>query len=381
MKVKIDIETRTFVRFGMVLLGFIAAIGAIFVAQGALVTIIIALFLALALNPAVSWLAKKLPGKSRTGASAISYLVVVTLLATFLFAFVPPVIEQSAKFAKTVPQLIDNVASKRSIFDDFINRYNLRSTVDKAIEDTKNQAAAVSTELGSIVVNSATATFGGIITLMFVLILTFFMLIEGPEWLSKIWGLYDDPDKLERHRSLVNKMYRVVTGFVGGQVTVAAIGGVVSFVGLLVMSFIPQLGIPANLALPLATLLFLSALIPMIGTTLGCVLVSLVLLLNSPLAALVFAIFFVTYQQIDNNFITPTIQARAIDLSVLMILVAILIGTSLFGLLGGLVAIPLAGCVRVLLVDYLDYAAKKRKQKTAHEKQHIEKLVKKLKES
>jgi predicted PurR-regulated permease PerM len=104
--------------------------------------------------------------------------------------------------------------------------------------------------------------------------------------------------------------------------------------------------------------------------------VRLVLLFNSPMAALIFVIFFVIYQQIENNFISPTIQSKNVELSALTILAAILIGVTLGGLLGGIVAIPIAGCIRVLLLDQLENARKKRALESSNP---VKKLIKKTK--
>lgn len=374
MKVKVDIDTRVFIRFVLVFLGFALALLAIYKSRGALMLLAISLFLALALNPPVSKIARQLPGNSRVGATAIAYLVVLTLLGGFLVLIVPPVIEQSAKFADTVPDLIDEAYSNRYIFNDFIERYGLSDTVDNAVESAKSQATSVAANLGNILVSGFGTLLGGIANLIFVLVLTFLMLIEGPTWMNRVWGLYEDSSKLERHRSLVRRMYRIVTGFVNGQVTVAAIAAVSTLIVLLTLS--TTLGLPANIAVPLAVIIFFTGIIPMIGATLGAILVSLVLLFNSPTAALIFIIYFIVYQQIENNFISPTIQAKNVELSALMILVAILIGINLGGLLGGVVAIPVAGCLRVLWLDQLEYARKKR---IKDEINPVKKLIKKAK--
>lgn len=374
MKVKIDIDTATFVRFGLVVLGFVVALLIVYKTRSALTILGIALFLALALNPPVSLIARRLPGNSRVGATAIAYLVVVSLLGGFLFMVVPPVIEQTSKFAETVPSIIDDVSKNRTVFDDFIQRYGLEETTDKAIENAKDQASSLASNLGNLLIGGAGALFNGVANLIFVLVLAFLMLIEGPSWLRKLWGMYQDPELLERHRTMVNKMYRVVTGFVNGQLTVAAIAAVCALVMILLLS--TTMGLPANIALPLATIVFLSGMIPMIGSTIGGTLVALVLLFNSPLAALFFVIYFIVYQQIENNFIAPTIQAKSVELSALSILAAILIGVSLFGLLGGIIAIPVAGCLRVLLVDYLEHSRRVRAEKTP--KGVLKKLADKL---
>lgn len=376
MKVKIDIDTRTFVRFVLVLLAFGLGILAMYQLRSALTLIGISLFLSLALAPPVNWIARHIPGDKdhRVGATAIAYFIVITLLAGILLLIVPPVIEQSSKFAKTVPSLIDQVASQRAVIDDFIEQYNLQDQVDQAIKNAKAQASSFAADVGGILVNGVGATFSGIINLLFVLVLTFLMLVEGPAWLKRIWGLYRDQAKLERHRSLVNRMHRIVTGYVDGQLIVASIAAVCTLVVVLILSAIFPL--PANLAIPLAVIVFVGGLIPLVGATIGAVIVSLILALNSIPAALIFAVYFIIYQQVENNFISPSIQAKTVEVSALTILVAILIGVSLLGLLGALIAIPLAGCIRVLVADAVEYNRKKRAEK---EKSTVKKLTSKLK--
>ncbi len=372
MKVKVDIDTQVFIRFVLVCLGFGFALLAIYKSWSALVLLSVSLFVALALNPPVSQLAKRLPGNSRVGATAIAYLAVVVFLGGFLVLIVPPVIEQSARFADTVPGLIDKVSEQRTVFDDFIQRYGLEQTVDDAVESAKDQAASVAANLGNTLVGGVGSLLGGLANLLLVLVLAFLMLIEGPNILRRIWGLYENPVQLHRHKALVQRMYRVVTGFVNGQLAVAAIAGICTLVVLLTLS--ATLGMPANLAVPLSVVIFVCGMIPMIGATIGAVLVGLVLLLNSPTAAIIFLVYFVVYQQIENNLISPTIQSKSVELSALAILAAILVGITLGGLLGGVVAIPIAGCIRVLLLDQLELARMKRQEL---EQNPVKKLIKK----
>ena len=359
MKVKVDIDTRVFIRFVLVFLGSALALYAVYRTRTALTLIGVSLFLTLALNPPVAMLSRRLPGSSRVAATALAYLAVLVILAGFFVLIVPPVIEQSSKFADTVPSLIDQADSNRYLIDDFITRYNLETAVDDAVVSAKKQAADVAANLGNVLVGGVGTILGGLANAAFVLVLTFLMLIEGPTWLRKIWGLYDDPDKLERHKNLVHRMYRVVTGFVNGQLAVAAIAATATLIVLLSLS--ATLGLPANLAVPLAVIVFFGGMIPMVGSTIGAILVALILLLNSFTAMVIFLIFFLIYQQIENNFIAPTIQAKNVELSALAILAAILIGVNLYGILGGILAIPVAGCLRVILLDHLEYAGKRRK--------------------
>jgi predicted PurR-regulated permease PerM len=117
----------------------------------------------------------------------------------------------------------------------------------------------------------------------------------------------------------------------------------------------------------------------MIGATIGAVLVTLVLLLNSTPAALIFLAYFIVYQQIENNFIAPTIQSKRVELSALAVLSAILIGVNLFGLLGGLISIPIAGCIRVLVLHHLEHNRKIRSAKQS--KNPVTRLIAKSKET
>lgn len=375
MKVKIDIDTKVFVRFGLVILAFVAALFLVVEARQPLTILGVSLFLALALNPPVSAIARRLPGKSRVGGTAIAYLLVITILGGALFLIVPPVVEQSSKFASTVPQLIDEVSAQRYILDDFVQRYGLQEQLDQSIENAKSQAASVANDLGSALVDGATSVLNGTLTMLLILVLTFLMLIEGPMWMERIWGLYQDPVRLKRHREVVHKMYRIVVGFVNGQMLVAAVAATCTLTVILLLSALFPL--PANLALPLAAIVFITGLVPMVGATIGAILITLVLLLNDTSAAIIFLVYFIVYQQIENNFISPMIQSKTVELSALLVLSSILIGVTLFGLIGGLISIPIAGCLRVLMIDYLEHAKRERAEKLS--KNPVSKLAAKLK--
>ena len=312
------------------------------------------------------------------GATALAYITVITLLGGLLFLVIPPLVEQSFKFAVTVPQIIDNVTTQKGFVDDFVGKYGLEDQLNSSIESAKAQATSVADDIGKILVNGVTAVFNGALNLLLVVVLTFLMLVEGPMWFQRIWGLYQDPKLLARHRSIVQKMYRVVVGYVNGQMLVSAIAATATLVVVLLLSLAFEL--PGNLALPLAAIVFLTSLIPMVGATIGAIIVTLVLLLNNFTAAAIFLVYFIIYQQIENNFISPTVQSKKVELSALAVLSSIIIGISLFGLLGGIISIPIAGCLRVLLVDYLEHAEDERKEKSEN-KHPIAKIVDKIREA
>ncbi|HYG83833.1 MAG TPA: AI-2E family transporter [Verrucomicrobiae bacterium] len=350
--VKIDIDTRTFVRFWLVVIAFVLALGLIYWARAALLTIGIAVFLALALNPPVSYISRRLPGKSRVGATALAYVAVVLFLVGFVFAVVPPVVEQTAKFIQTVPDVIKNLSGQTAFIDNFVDQYNLRDQYNDALKNAQDQAAHFASSLSGSFVNGVGIVFNAFTSTLIILVLTFFMLVEGPGWLSKIWGLYRDQERLERHQLLMHRMYGVVTGYVNGQLLVAATAAASAAITVLILSLI--FNFSPSLAMTAAAFVFIGGLIPLFGPLIGGAIAAILISLNSVSAAIVFLIYFIVYQQIENNFISPTIQSRTVELSALMILAAITIGVSLFGILGGLISIPIAGCLRVLLMYYLE---------------------------
>ncbi len=353
MKTKIDIDTRTFVRFWLVIVALVLAAALLYKAQTALIIIGVSIFLALALNAPVAYIAKKLPGKSRVGATAIAYVAVVVIIGAILTLVVPAVIQQSAKVAQTIPAVVTSATHSWEGVRDFVEQYNLQGQLDTAIVSIQESASSWAGNVGQNVVAGIGSIFSGIAALILVLVLTFLMLIEGPEWLKRIWRLYKDEKKMQKHRRVANRIYGVVSGYVMGQLTVSTIGATAAGLFVFILSFIfPE--VDANLAMPTAAITFILSLIPMFGATIGGVLIAILLALNSIPAAIIYAIFFVVYQQVENNLIAPHIQAKRIDLTALMILGAVTIGLYMFGVIGGIIAIPIAGTVRILIEEFLE---------------------------
>lgn len=360
MKTRIDIDTKTFVRFWLVVIGFGLAIYAIIAAQTALLILGISLFLALALSVPVSRLSKLLPGKSRVAATAIAYVAVIGLLGAIITLVIPPIVQQTAKFAQTVPSVIESATSGSSGLRDLINEYNLQPQVDQAVESIQNSAAGWAGNVGQSVVAGIGSFFGFVTALILVLVLTFLMLVEGPKWMNRIWSVYIDKQRMQTHKRIVGRIYGVFTGYVTGQLTVSAIGATCAGLAVFVLSLIfPAL--PASLAFPTAAITFILSLIPMFGATIGGIIIATLLAFNSIPAAIIYAIYFVVYQQIENNFISPNIQAKKIDLSALAVLASVTIGLYMFGIVGGIIAIPIAGSVRVLIEEYLHSNRRQRK--------------------
>lgn len=359
MKVRIEIETNTFVRFWLVIIGFLLTGLAIYSARAALMLIAISFFLALALNIPVAYLARRFPGQSRVASTALAFGIVVAILMLFGALVLPLVFEQTMRIVRTVPDLSDNLLKQWRGAGGFINEYNLQSQLDAVLASAQGQLTAGISGIGSSIISSIGSMLEAIASFLLVIVMAFLMLVEGPQWLNKLWGLYRDETRMLHHRGIAEKMYAMVRGYVTGQIIVAAIGAAISGAFVFALSFI--FGTPPGLTLPTAAITFILALIPMFGAMISGILISLLLAANDLSAGITFAIYFIIYQQVENNFIIPSIQARTLELSALTIIVAFTIGFYVLGLAGGIVSVPIAASIKVLIDDYMRRSKLERK--------------------
>lgn len=353
MKTKIDIDTRVFIRFWLVVFGFTLVAFLLYQAQTALIILGISLFLALALNEPVSRISRRLPGRSRVGATALAYVAVIGFLGVIVFLVLPTIVQQTAQFAQRIPDVVQTSTEQWSALRHFVDQYNLQPQLDTALKSIQDTAGQWAGDIGQNIVAGLGSLFSFFAALILVLVLTFLMLIEGPGWLDRLWGVYPERHKAQKHRRVLHRMYTVVSGYVNGQLTVSAIGATAAGLFVFALSLIFP-AVPSSLAMPTGAITFMLSLIPMFGATIGGVIVSLLLAFNNIPAAVIYAIYFVIYQQIENNFISPHIQSKRIDLSALMVLAAVTIGLYMFGVVGGIIAIPIAGSIRVLVEEYLE---------------------------
>lgn len=341
--VDLNIPTRVVIRVVVVVIVALMALTALKQAQHALILLFTSMFLALALNAPVHWISQRLPGKrrgSRVAGTAISFLVVIALLAGFLVSVVPPLVRQTSTFISNAPQLVEQTRDPDSTLGKYIDRYNLEGEVDKVARQIRDRAG----DIGGAALASFTRLSSSLLTVLTILVLTFMMLIEGPRWIRFIRDLI--PREHHRHADkLARDMYRVIKGYVNGQVVLAAIAAVMILVPLLIL----DVSYPAALVV----IVFICGLIPLVGHTIGALIVSTVALFQSPWAALIVLVYYILYQQIENYIVQPRVQANSTNMSPLMVFSSVIIGVSFGGLLGGLVAIPIMGCIRIALLDYL----------------------------
>lgn len=333
------VRTIIIVLLALLLVRFIGTVGL------QLRLIVTAVFLAIALNPAVSWIARHLKSKSRVRATGAAYLIVLALLISFAAVVVPPLVTQTSNFIHDVPRTISDVKEQKSPLGRFVHRYNLDNQVDAVSSRLSSRIGDVpSTLLG--IIGRIGGTVAAILT---VLVLTFMMLVEGPLWIDRFWQLQPNSNR-DRHQAVAQKMYRVFTSYVNGQVFIAMLAGCFSLTAMLIASTITHSSVNA---VALAAIVFLFGLIPLIGNTMAAVIVITVCLFSSTALAVIMAVYFIVYQQTENATLQPYIQARNNQLTPLIVFVSALLGAGVGGLLGAFIAIPTAGCLRIAIEEYL----------------------------
>lgn len=344
-EINLTISTGTFIKLALMVVATFILLSAIQKASHALILIFSAFFLALALNAPVQWISNKIPGKkkgSRAIAVSISYLIVIIVLGSFIAYISPPLIKQTQNLISTAPSLINEVHNKNSAIGGFIRRYKLEGQVNKFSTQLENRLQNSTGAVFSTISNISSSLF----SLVTVLVLTFMMLVEGKRWINLLFRLLPK-NSHNKIQQISKDMYSVIKGFVNGQVILALLAAILILPALLLL----HISYPAALFF----VIFVCGLIPMVGHTIGAIIITIVSLLQSTTAGLIIFSYYILYQQIENYLIQPKIQSNTTNLSPLMVLLALFIGVSFDGLLGGLVAIPIVGCLRIAVLDFMKY--------------------------
>jgi predicted PurR-regulated permease PerM len=344
--VEITVSNKTIIRvIGLVIISALA-INFLNNILHPLTLIFVSFFLALALNPIVTKVARKLKSKSRTRATALAYLAVISTLILFLSLVIPPLVSQTTEFVRDIPQTLSDLENNQGAVGNFIRENNLESQINDLSDNWQNYLG----EIRGPVVSTANRVLSNLISIITVLILTFMMLVEGPKWISVFWKQYPK-SKREHAQTLAQKMSQVVTRYAVGQVSVAAVGAMCSIIALLIATTVFDVNDINPIAL--GGIVFLLSLIPTIGTIISTALVVIFCSFASIPLAITMLIYFIVYQQIENATIQPLIQAKGIDLSPMLVFIAAIVGIGFGGLLGAIISIPIAGCAKILVEDYL----------------------------
>ncbi|WP_139416909.1 AI-2E family transporter [Agromyces laixinhei] len=305
----------------------------------------VAVFLALGLDPAISWLESR--GLPRWAALLVVMSGVGLLVAALVLTVVPIIVEQVGQLVDDIPWIIDRVNSQdwiESLKDQFpqvpVDEISLQVTT--GLTDFFTNPDKLS-ELAGGVLQVAVAIGAGVFGVVIVFILTLYFVFSLNVMKRATYQLVP-ASKRDRFADLTEQITQSVGRFVLGQVSLAAVNGAASFI------FLSIIGAPFPAVL--AFIAFLFSLVPLVGTLSGSVLIVLVCLipgLGSPLTALVAAIYYIIYMQIEAYVLSPRIMNRAVRVPGAVVVIAALAGGSLGGVLGALVAIPVAAAVLLIV--------------------------------
>jgi predicted PurR-regulated permease PerM len=318
----------------------------VWIARQVLTWILIALFLTLALNPAVDWFQRH--GVKRRGlAAGLTFLIIIGAIAGLGALFIPTLVHEVNGFVQALPGYVNDITHRKGRLGFLETKYHVTDRVRHAVQSGGSSAVLGLTGTALAVTKGIITAIVAAVTITF---MTLFMLLEGPIWMERFYALL--PAKSRDHwRGIGHRIYLTVGGYVTGNLFISVIAGVTS---ALVMV---ALRVPYAVALGL--LVAILDLIPLAGATIAAIIVVAVGFLHSVVAGIVLIVFFVVYQQIENHILQPVVYSRTVQLSPLVVLISVLIGAQLAGVLGALAAIPVAGTLQVLLLAWLEQRRKR----------------------
>ncbi|MBR8742898.1 AI-2E family transporter [Nocardiopsis sp. MG754419] len=323
-------------------MGFVGALGvlsawlmveALTGARAVFVYIMVALFLAIGLNPVIELLRRRLR-LPRWAAILTVCMALLLFTAVFVWAIIPPLSEQVSSFVSGLPGAIDHLQNT-TFFRELDQRYNLLDRLQGIVTsgDVGQQVFGGLVGVGQVV-------FNGLFAVFTVFILTLFFMASLPGIMDVAYR-FVPRSRREGVREIGDEIVQRIGAFIAGQLVVAAFGGVVAFL------FLWAIG--SAYALTLALVIAVTALIPLVGTTIGAVIATLAVGVVDPWLGLLTLVFFLIYQQIESYVLAPRVMRHAVDVAPTVNITAALVGGALLGLVGALLAIPTAAALTLVL--------------------------------
>jgi predicted PurR-regulated permease PerM len=331
---ELRISNRTVVRVFLVVASMAVLLYFLWSVRSVLILVGLAVFLAVALGPPVDALARR--GVPRALAILLIYLGIVLAIFGIGLLIVPPLVNGVDQLSKDLPGYVDHLRRSHS-FRQYDDKYAITQRLNE-------QAARLPSRLGQAVSTLQSVTvgvFSAVVQLVTVLTMTFFLLLDGPRLVRFVMRVRP-PGAGDRLPIILSDIYRSTAGYVAGNIIISVCAGTVTWLTL------TALGVP--FAVPLAVLMAFLDLIPLVGATIGGVIIALVALFhNFPTSTIVWVVVLLVYQQIENNVLQPVVYRRTVNVHPLLVIVAILIGASVLGVLGALLAIPIAAAVQIVV--------------------------------
>ena len=307
------IRPRTILQVLGIVLATIAILAFVFLAWHIITWILVAVFLALALNPAVEKFERR--GMRRGIASATVFLLALAVIIGLGFLVLPPLVRQVTDFIQAIPDLVDDLVAGRGQLGFLQRDYHIVDRIRAAIEEhgagsllgVTAPALAVAQSVFSIIIGSVAIAF-----------LTFFMLLDGPRLVERFYAFLPASAR-PRWKRVGDEIYRTVGGYVTGNILISVIAGVAAMVALFAVG--------SSYSVALAVVVAILDLVPLAGATMAAVIVSTVVFVELGwVKGVIIIAFFLLYQQLENHVLQPIIYGRTVQLSPLVVLISILIG-------------------------------------------------------
>ncbi len=311
------------------------ALLSLWVVRDMLILALVALFIAVSLDPAVRWMVRH--GIKRPFAVTLMILFTIALVITVMALLVPPLVNEASQISKDLPGYVSDLDNRSQTFRELSTRYGLDEELNKLAKDLPGR-------IGSSAVNFFRRFLGVLASTLLVLVLAIYFMADLPRIRRVIPQAAPQALRARTHR-IVEVTFDKVGSYMIGGLLVSFIASIVTYVGLTVLK--------VPFALPLAMFVFICAFIPLIGASIGAVVCIIVAAIANglwPSAALV-ALLFIVYQQLENYLIAPRVMQRTVNLPAVGVLLAGLLGATLLGLIGALMAIPIAAAIKAVIVE------------------------------
>lgn len=325
--------------------GFMVTVGALLAftmlqalasASAVFILIIISLFLAAGLNPAVLFFQNR--GLSRSASVGAVMGSVLLFVAAFIAVAVPPLIDQGNQLLDNAPQLIRDL-NNNAFINDLNNKYGVIDSLQSKIDSVIKDGQFAITAFGGVI-GVGRAVVSGLVSAVTILVLTLYFLASLPQVIN-IGLRFVPTSRRDRVSKLTNAIVSRIGSFVGGQAIIASLAAIF----ILIMGLLIGMPYPG----PLAMVVLLCGFIPLVGHFIGMAIVTVVSLTDSLTTALIALGAYIVYVQIENYVITPKIMRKSLAIPGLVTIIAALLGASLLGLIGGLLAVPIAAAVLLIL--------------------------------
>ncbi len=342
------LSAKAIARIVLIVVGVLLVLYLLYELRRPITWLVISTFLAVALSRPVNYLDRFMRRGFAIGAVYIGMLAAIIALGLLL---IPPIVNEVNDLADNAPQYAQDVreyVERNDRLRELEQDYDIAQKIEDEASELPSRiggAAGTLRDIGFGIVNSLFAAIT-------ILVLTAFMLSGGRGWVEQALSL-QPPHRASRLRKVLDDMASAVSGYVTGALFISFIDGLMAFVVLTI------LGVP--FAAPLAVTMGVMSLIPLVGATIGAVLVGIVTVFNDfPADTIVWTIYAVVYQQVENSLIQPQVQRRTVQLNPFVVLVAVLFGSTLLGLLGALLAIPAAATIQILLKEWWQWRNEER---------------------